>query len=310
MNSSGGQQSSDCKHGKWHVSFSCVLNVHCEPRDDARWVRLTIRKELRGVDQKACVDRAQRYVQIRRARTFKKSGGPAARADSDGAPPMAPVSRTDGDTVSGTAAGIAMRDAVRSDKAGARGASIRASQQSRTRMEPACSCPIDGGHAVEPSLHTARVTAMAGAATRLARSDIAIAARASNPALRSGHATPIPAREARDRARVFWFCPKRPITLYYADGRKRLRDKMTQRIPLCGISMIGHEAGWTRSGLGRPARIALRRGADGRVCARRYRRFRAAVRTMERPALWVPGAGSGCQRSRLTSRLVRRVRAI
>jgi len=113
-------------------------------------------------------------------------------------------------------------------------------------MEPACSCPIDGGHAVEPSLHTARVTAMAGAATRLARSDIAIAARASNPALRSGHATPIPAREARDRARVFWFCPKRPITLYYADGRKRLRDKMTQRIPLCGISMIGHEAGWTR----------------------------------------------------------------
>ena len=79
-------------------------------------------------------------------------------------------------------------------------------------MEPTCKCPIDGGHAVEPSLHTSRVTAMAGAATRLARSDIAIAARASNPALRSGHATPILAREARDRARVFWFCPKRPIT--------------------------------------------------------------------------------------------------
>src|SRR5206468_7870247 len=140
MNSSGGQQSSDCKHGKWHVSFSCVLNVHCEPRDDARWVRLTIRKELRGVDQKTCVGRAQRYVQIRRARTFKKSGGPAARANSNGAPPMAPVSRAGGDTVSGPA-GMAMRDAVRSDKAGARGASIRASQQSIVRMQPACTCP-------------------------------------------------------------------------------------------------------------------------------------------------------------------------
>jgi len=117
-------------------------------------------------------------------------------------------------------------------------------------MEPAFTCPIDGGHAAEPSLHTARVTATAGAATRLARSNTAIAARASNPALRSGRATPIPAREARDPARVFWFCPKRPISLYYAHGRKRLRDKMTQRIPLCGISMIGHEAGWTRSRLG------------------------------------------------------------
>ena len=51
VSSGGGQQSGDCKHGKWHVSFSCVLNVHCEPRDDARWVRLTIRKKLRGVDQ-------------------------------------------------------------------------------------------------------------------------------------------------------------------------------------------------------------------------------------------------------------------
>ena len=111
-------------------------------------------------------------------------------------------------------------------------------------MEPART--IDGGHAAESSLHTTRVTAMAGAATKLARSDTAIAARASNLALRSGRVRSIPNREARDPACVSWFCPKRPITLYYADGRKRLRDKMTQRIPLCGISMIGHEAGWTR----------------------------------------------------------------
>ena len=115
-------------------------------------------------------------------------------------------------------------------------------------MEPART--IDGGHAAESSLHTTRVTAMAGAATKLSRSDTAIAARASNLALRSGRATLIPAGKARDPVGVFWLCPKRPISVYYADGREALRDKMTQRILLCGISRIGHEAGWTRSRLG------------------------------------------------------------
>ena len=78
-------------------------------------------------------------------------------------------------------------------------------------MEPART--IDGGHAAESSLHTTRVTAMAGAATKLARSDTAIAARASNLALRSDRATLIPAGKARDPGGVFWLCPKRPISL-------------------------------------------------------------------------------------------------
>ena len=68
-------------------------------------------------------------------------------------------------------------------------------------MEPART--IDGGHAAESSLHTTRVTAMAGAATKLARSDTAIAARASNLALRSGRVRSIPVREASGRAGIF-----------------------------------------------------------------------------------------------------------